>query len=259
MMDQAKRDSGWVKQPYFAVTVPNDFGYAPYFRQEGIVQEVMRDSLQAGFDEPATHKALYETFRYRGLITEDGSWDPKVFKDENAQNLSKNYAFAHMQLALHYRRAKDFPKAVAEMERVQRMFPDWVEIQLPLGSIYLSMGDTLKAWQFYEQLAERVPGSPEAQYYRGASLAYRGKLTEAIEAFRRSRMLDPNYPNPYFDEFATLWDLGRTEEAIQAMQRWVDLHPEDQEAQLRLQEARRRAGLGTGSPLGTPPSPPGPR
>jgi len=259
ILEQAKRDTGWVKTPYFAVTVPNDFGYAPYFRQEGIVQEVMRDSLQAGFDEPATKKALYETFRYRGLITEDGSWDPKVFKDENAQNLSKNYAFAHMQLALHYRRAKDFPKAVAEMERVQRMFPDWVEIQLPLGSIYLSMGDTLKAWSFYNQLAERVPGSPEAQYYRGASLAYQGKLAEAIEAFRRSRTLDPNYPNPYFDEFATLWDLGRTEEAIQTMQRWVDLHPEDQEAQMRLQEARRRAGLDSGPKLGTPSPMPGQR
>jgi hypothetical protein len=256
ILEQTKRDTGWVKQPYFAVTVPNDFGYGAYFRQQGIVQEVMRDSLRAGFDEPATRKALYETFRYRGLVTPDGSWDPKVFKDENAQNLSRNYAFAHMQLALHYRRVRDYPKAVAEMERVQRMFPEWVEIQLPLGSIYLSMGDTLKAWEFYDRLAERVPGSAEAQYYRGAALAYRGMLPEALTAFRISRELDPNYPNPYFDEFATLWDLGRYEEAIQTLQRWVDLHPDDQEAQLRLQEARRRLGLG-GSPLGTPVPGPG--
>src|SRR5262249_45216906 len=99
MLEQAKRDTGWVKQPYFAVTVPNDFGYLPYFRQEGIVQEVMTDSTKGGFDEPATRKAL-ATFRYGGLVKPDGTWDPKVYKDENAQNLSKNYAFAHMQLAL---------------------------------------------------------------------------------------------------------------------------------------------------------------
>jgi tetratricopeptide (TPR) repeat protein len=128
-----------------------------------------------------------------------------VFKDENAQNLSKNYAFAHMQLALHYRRTKDFPKAVAEMERVQRMFPDWVEIQLPLGSIYLTMGDTLKAWSFYNQLAERVPATPRRST-TGRSARLPGQAHEAIDAFRRSRTLDPNYPNPYFDEFATLWD-----------------------------------------------------
>jgi len=258
ILDEAKRDTGWVKQPYFAVTVPNDYGFAPYMRQEGIVQEVMRDSLQAGFDEPATRKALYETYRYRGLLTPDGSWDPKVYKDENAQNLSRNYAYAHMQMALYYRRQRDFPKAVAEMERVQRMFPTWVEIQLPLGSIYLSMGDTAKAWSFYDGLAERVPGSPEAQYYHGASLAYRGRDEDALAAFRLSRALDPNYPNPYFDEFATLWDLGRPEEAIGVLQRWCDLHPDDQEAQARLQEARRRAGFSTPPGLSTPLPAPGP-
>ncbi len=254
MLEQAKRDSGWVKQPYFAVTVPNDFGYGPYFRQEGIVQQVMPDSLQGGFDEVATRKALYETFRYRGLVTPDGSWDEKVFKDENAQNLSKNYAFAHMQLALHYRRMRDYPRAIAEMERVERMFPEWVEIQLPLGGIYLSAGDTLKAWEFYDRLAERVPMSAEAQYYRGAALAYRGREPEAIDAFRRSRQLDPNYPYPYFDEFATLWELGQREAAVQVMQKWVDLHPDDEEGKARLQEARLRLGQGSGtSPLGTPP------
>src|SRR5262245_8505410 len=254
ILEHTRKDTSWVKQPYFAVTVPNDFGYGAYFLQQGIVQKVVTDSTKAGFDEPATRDALYRTFRYRGLIQEDGTWDPKVFKDENAQNLSKNYAFAHMQLALHYRREKDYAKAVSEMERVQRMFPDWVEIQLPLGHIYLSMGDTLKAWEYYDRLAERVPGSPEAQYWRGVALAYLGRLDEALTAFRISRALDPNYPNPYFEEFATLWDIQRYEEAIQVLQTWVDLHPDDREAQMRLLEARRRAGLGGFSP-GTPPAP----
>jgi hypothetical protein len=258
MLDQAKRDSGWVKQPYFAVTVPNDFGYAPYFRQEGIVQEVMRDSLQGGFDEPKTRKALYETFRYRGLLQADGAWDPKVYKDENAQNLSKNYAFAHMQLALHYGRQKDFPHAIDEMKRVERMFPTWVEIQLPLGPLYLRSGDTASAWQFYDRLAARVPESAEAQYVQGASLAYRGRTEDALAAFRRARALNPSYPDAYYDEFALLWETGRREAAVQVLQRWVQLHPDDAEGKARLQEARLRlsgggGGNGGSSPLGVPP------
>ncbi len=254
LLENSKRDTGWVKQPYFAVTVPQDFGYASYFRQEGIVQEVMRDSMQAGFDEPATRRALYETFNYRGLLTADGSWDKQVYKDENAENLSKNYAFAHMQLAMHYRRQREFPKAIAEMERVVRMFPTWVEIQLPLGTVYLAAGDTAKALAFYDGLAARVPQSAEAQYYRGAVLGFRGNVAGAIEAFRRARKLNPNYPNPYYEEFAMLWDLGRREEATQALQAWVDLHPEDAEGQARLQDARQRMRQsGTApSPLGSP-------
>ncbi|MCE9626643.1 MAG: DUF2723 domain-containing protein [Candidatus Eisenbacteria bacterium] len=256
ILEQTKRDSGWVKTPYFAVTVPQDFGYGNLFRQEGIVQEVMRDSLQAGMDAEATHKALYETYKYRGLLTADGSWDPKVYKDDNAQNLSKNYAFAHMQLALYYRRLRDFPKAIAEMERVQRMFPDWVEIQVPLGGIYLAAGDTAKAWSFYDKLVKQVPNSAEAHYYRGASLGYRGDPQGAIEEFKISMRLDPNYGYPYYDLFATLWETGQREEAVSVLERWVALHPDDQEGAARLQEARSRLtpqGSG-GAPLGVPPS-----
>ena len=256
MLEQAKKDSGWVKQPYFAVTVPNTYGYEPYLRQEGIVQEVMRDSLHAGFDEPATRKALYETYKYRGLLNPaDGSWDKKVYKDDNAQNLSRNYAFAHMEMAMYYRRMRDFPRAISEMEYVERMFPDWVEIQFPLGGIYMAAGDTEKAWEFYDRLAQRAPRSAQAHYYRGAALGYRGRHEEAITEFRISRKLDPNYTYPVFDEFATLWELGRREEAVQGLQSYVDQHPDDAEAGQRLQEAlaqMRARSSGGSAPLGIP-------
>ena len=253
ILNEAKKDTGWVMQPYFAVTVPNQYGYEPYLRQEGIVQEVMTDSTKAGFDEPATRHALYDVYKYRGLIEPDGSWDPHVYKDDNAQNLSKNYAFAHMELALHYRRTKQFPQAIAEMERVERMFPTWVEIQAPLGGIYLAAGDSAKAWGFYDRLAERVPKSAEAHYYRGLSLGYRGRDLEAIEEFRISRRLNPNYAYAYYDEFRALWDLGRREEAIGVLQGWVGNHPEDTEGSAQLAQARAMIGQTQTSPGLVPP------
>jgi tetratricopeptide (TPR) repeat protein len=242
MLEQAKKDTGWVKQPYFAVTVPNQFGYEPYLRQQGIVQEVMTDSAKAGFDEPATRNALDHVYLYRGLLLADGSWDPHVYKDENAQNLSKNYAFAHMELAMHYRKLRDFPQAIAQMEFVERMFPSWVEALGPLGGIYLAAGDSVKAWDFYDRLAARAPQNAEAHYYRGAALGYRGRDLEAVQEFRTSRQLNPNFAYAYYDEFRTLWDLGRREEAISVMQRWVDGHPDDPEGTGLLQEARTKIG-----------------
>ena len=252
IMDQCQTPTGWKKQPYFAVTVPQDFGYGSRFLQKGIVQQVMFDSTKAGLDLEATHKALYETYKYRGLLTADGSWDPKVYKDDNAQNLSKNYAFAHMQLAQAYRRANDFPHAIAEMERVSRMFPDWIEIQLPLGGIYLAAGDSAKAWAFYDGLVQRVPGSAEAHYYRGASLGYRGKPSEAVAEFETAIKLDPDYGYAYYDLFGTLWETGRREEAVQALEKWVERHPDDRQSQMRLSEARAQLGQGGSNPLGSP-------
>jgi len=248
MLEQAKKDTGWVKQPYFAVTVPSQYGYEPYMRQQGIVQEVMTDSTKAGFDEPATRHALYEVYKYRGLIQPDGSWDPHVYKDENAQNLSKNYAFAHMELAMYYRRQRQYPQAIANMERVQRMFPTWVEIQLPLGGIYLAAGDSTKAWEFYDRLVQRAPGSAEAHYFRGATLGMRGRDLEAIQEFETARRLNPNYANAYHDEFEALWDMGRREEAIGVLQTWVENHPEDAEATAKLASARAAIGEGQSTP-----------
>ena len=252
MLEQAKTDTGWVKQPYFAVTVPNQYGYEPYLRQQGIVQEVMTDSTKAGFDEPATRHALYDVYKYRGLLLKDFSWDPHVYKDENAQNLSKNYAFALMELAMYYRKHNQFPQAIAEMERVVRMFPTWVEIQVPLGGIYLAAGDSAKAWQFYDQLVQRAPGSAEAHYYRGASLGFRGRDLEAIQEFETSRRLNPNFAYVYYDEFSALWDMGHREEAIGVMQQWVSGHPDDAEGTQRLQTARAMIGQTQATP-GPPP------
>jgi tetratricopeptide (TPR) repeat protein len=248
MLEQAKTGDGWSKQPYFAVTVPNQYGYEPYLRQQGIVQEVETDSTKAGFDEPATRHALYDVYKYRGLLQPDFSWDPHVYKDENAQNLSKNYAFALMELAMYYRRQREFPKAIAEMERVQRMFPNWAEIQFPLGGIYLAAGDSTKAWEFYDRLVQRVPGSAEAHYYRGAALGYRGKDVEAVQEFETARRLNPNFAYAYYDEFAALWDMGRREEAIGVLQLWVARHPDDAEGTARLAQARAVIGRTEAAP-----------
>ena len=43
--------------------------------------------------------------------------------DENAATLSRNYAAAHMELAYYYRRLGHLQEGIAEMQRVERMFP----------------------------------------------------------------------------------------------------------------------------------------
>src|SRR5206468_1694277 len=133
--------TGWKYQPYFAVTVPEHMGYEKNFTLEGLVYRVNPDTLGPEVDIAATRSALYDVFKYRGLFTADGSWDSTVYKDENASTLSHNYAAAFMELAYQYRHAGQMAKAIAEMERVVRMFPGFPEAELPLGSFYVEAGD----------------------------------------------------------------------------------------------------------------------
>jgi len=101
LIEQSRRGSGWIKQPYFAVTAPDRRGYDPYTTLEGLVYRVNPDSLQGRIDVPATEHNLYHRFRYDGLFNPDGSWDRTVFKDENASTLTRDYAAAYVKLAFH--------------------------------------------------------------------------------------------------------------------------------------------------------------
>jgi hypothetical protein len=244
IMEQAKNPDGtWKMQPYFAVTVPEHFGYEPYFSLQGLVYEVKSDSNKAGFDAEATKLALYKTFKYRGLFTPDGAWDSTVYKDENSETLSRNYAAAHLQLALHYRRTGDLKGAISEMERVQQLFPNYAEVQLPLGTFYLEAGDTAKSLALFDRLAQRNPNSPELRYYHGASLAVRGEIEPALREFEVAIALDPDYGQPYFSAYYTLRTTGEAERALAYLQRWLDRHPGDAQALGLLNQERQELGI----------------
>jgi hypothetical protein len=240
---------GWRKQPYFAVTVPEHAGLDPYFSLEGLVYRVNRDSLEDPVDVPVTMNSLYKVFLYRGLFNADGSWDAKVFKDDNAATLSRNYAAAHLQLAFWYRRRNDLHRSIAEMERVARMFPDYTEVLIPLGGFYMDAGDTAKALDLFQRLAARNPTNPEARYYYGVTLLYRDRLDDAMHEFDAAITLDPNYNLPYYGAYLGLWEHGQRERSLSYLERWVSSHPNDNQALQLLDSRRKEAG---GAPLKVP-------
>ena len=59
----------------------------------------------------------------------------------------------------------DLKRAISEMERVSRMFPDFTEGLVPLGSFYMEAQETLKAIQLFRTVTARDPSNPEAWYF----------------------------------------------------------------------------------------------
>jgi len=256
IMEQDRTASGWKKQPYFAVTVPEHNNLDAYFSLEGLVYRVNTDTLGPEIDVAATRRAMYDTFKYRGLFTKDGTWDSTVYKDENAATLSRNYAAAHLQLAFVYESQKNLPKAIEELERVERMFPGYVDVLLPLGKFYIDSGDTVRALRLFERLIARAPNSPEARYYYGVTLMFTGQPSAALAQLNRSIELEPNNFYAYMAAYTVLSESGQTEQAIAYLERWVRLHPEDTEARA-LVESFRRGERPFGGNLTPTPSAPG--
>ena len=259
LLEQSRKgDKAWVKQPYFAVTVPetDHMGMDPYFSLEGLVYRVNRDSLQGKIDMAATRKALYETFKYRGLFLDDGTWNTKVYKDDNASTLSRNFAAAHLQLAYEYRRNGQMDLAIKEMERVSRMFPDLPEVQIPLGAFYLARGDTARALQLYEDLAHKNPGDAEARYYYGVALLYKNRVPEGLKELDATIALDPSFAMAYLAAYSTLKEMGQAERGLSYLERWVALHPGDTQAQQMVNEERAALGMPVRAPSPAPQPPP---
>jgi Flp pilus assembly protein TadD len=250
MAQNRRPDGGWKQPPYFAVTVPDPHGFDAHFSLEGLVNRVNPDTLQPDVDAEATRRNMYEVFQYRGLFRADGSWDATVYKDENAATLSRNYAAAHIQLAFHYQRRGQLPRAVAELERVERMFPDYVDVQIPLGRIYLEAGDTASAVGLFERLVARNPRSAEARYFYGITLMFTGRHESALRELDRAIELDPRNFYAYAAAYSTALEAGQQERALAYLERWARDHPDDPNTR-ELIESQRGApapGLEPGGP-----------
>ena len=168
---------------------------------------------------------------YRGLFLADGAWDSTVYKDENASTLSRNYAAAHLQLAFYYRRRGDMERAIAEMERVARMFPDFTDVHGPARQLLHRRrrhGEGAGALPAARRSSD--PANAEAALLlRHACSSTRASVDEAHARVRaRDPGSIPNYANAYLRaRSTTLRRRGRSANAALAyLERWVRAHPE---------------------------------
>ena len=249
MKQNRNPDGSWKKPPYFAVTVPEHMGFDKYFTLEGLVYRVNRDTLGPEVDVPLTRHNMYDVFRYNGLFKKDGTWDSTVYKDENAATLSRNYAAAHMQLAFIYEKSGDLPKAIGELERVERMFPGYVDVLVPLGRFYLEAKDTAGAVGLFERLAARVPNNSEAHYYLGITLMFDKKNDRALRELDRAIQLDHENFYAYVAAYSMLNEQGQREKALTYLERWLQSHPEDSDTRALVEGQRGGATI----PLPRPP------
>jgi tetratricopeptide (TPR) repeat protein len=260
--------------PYFAVTVPDHHGLDPRMVFEGLVLRIEPEGYQGApgvvpsgrswMDSARVRQNIYETFRYRNLFDADGNFLARPYKDDNSRRLTQNYASAHMQLAYAYRREGRHPQAVAEVERVLRMFPEFPQVEGVLGVFYLDAGDTARALAYFRD-RERTRPTSDLLYYYGVTLNYAGQVDSAVAKFLRAGELDPQEVQAYKAAYMLLMERGRRREADGVLEIMIRKHPDDPEirAYLGLADTAGRgswaggaAGPAAGAPSSVPPGTP---
>ncbi len=259
MVNHLINTNRWRLPVYFAVTVPDHMGWDPHLTLEGLVYRVNPDTLQSRVDYEAVRHNLYQVYRYGGLFLADGSWDSTVFKDDQAATLSRNYAAAHVQLAFGYRRSGRLDFAIAEMERVRRMFPNYVEALIPLGGLYMEAKDTAKAMVLYQDLLRASPRDPELLYTIGLVHMFQRDTADALRRFQEAIQADPTYPYPYYSSYELLWSSGHRLEAVEQLRRLSEMAPEDPTVRNLLSQRERELGIAPSFTPGAPSAPGAPQ
>jgi len=125
---------------------------------------------------------------------------------------------------------------------------------VPLGKFYMEAHDTVRAQRLFERLVARNPRDSEAHYYYGVTLMFMRQTSPALREFDRAIELNPGNFYAYVAAYSTLNDGGQRERALTYLERWLQIHPEDNETRQMVEGQRG----GSSIPLPRPPLPGGP-
>ncbi len=88
-------------------------------------------------------------------------------------------------------RVEDHPRAVAEMERVLKVYRAYEHMNQ--GDLAIEKGDVQKALQEYGAAEKMFPENEEMKYWHAVSLVNVGKLEESLPLFKEVFKKEPNY------------------------------------------------------------------
>jgi tetratricopeptide (TPR) repeat protein len=253
---EANRAGGWSRPLYLAVTVPDQMGLRPQLQMEGLVFRIYPEPVADGMNLEKTMENLMEVYRYDGLVLRDpdspngfGAYDSTVYKDENSTKLVQNYAAAFSRVGVELYEAGRPEEGLEYIDRAQAISPYFAGIAVVRGIILENLGRTAEAEEHYREMMRVYPNDWQLLFRMGDALSREGKLQEAIPYFMRSIEFAPGDQfYPYQGLASAYYQMGLYQEAANVLQRWLILHPEDQNVRPLYEQIMRsiRRGVAPG-------------
>jgi spermidine synthase/tetratricopeptide (TPR) repeat protein len=125
-------------------------------------------------------------------------------------------------------------RAMETFETLAEERPGLADAHVNLSRAALAAGDEEKAVRAAETAIERAPLRADAHFQRALSLEASERPSEALEAYHRALQLRPEMVEARFNRGTILAGLGRLEEAREEYQRGLALRPSDDRARLNF-------------------------
>jgi len=236
---------------YLAVTVPDEMGLEKRLVMEGLVFRIVAEEGEAErCDIPTTWRNLREVFMYRGLLDEQGYFDARIYKDENAVKLIQNYVAAYVRLAHAHLRQNEDARAMEALDYAQRINPSFPGVLYTLGYLKLEREEYADAEKTFRNLILAGDASPEVFRLLAAAVEAQGRPGEIEVIYREAVRRNPDDFDLTRMLFTYLWSESRQDEAVTVVRGWLARHPNDTVTRQALDELLRGDSTPERSPEG---------
>lgn len=236
---------------YFASTVSreNFEGFLPHCRLEGLVYQVVPDSLNPliQIDVGKTKDLFYETYRYTGIFPpekqnavkeilvdfdkrkkEGEFYNHPIQIDENTMRLYTNYAAGLHSLGYLLQQYGDI-QGTLRAWRFARLFDAQPThfFDYNLGLLYAQLG-VIDSAEYYFSKIDVLDAAVMIRI--GSVYGAIGEYSRATEYFRKAITLKPQIPEAYFGLYTVYLEQNDTASAIQVINDWLSINPRDTSA-----------------------------
>ncbi len=245
---QILKDNHGGRPTYLAVTVPQRMGLDEYMRMEGLTHRIYPEKASNAIDLEKCRHNVYQVFTpLHGILTADGKTDSTLYRDLNETRLIQNYAAIHFYMAAELDRLGKVDEALTEALRAQAVSPGFSGNRIFLGILYEKHGEWAKAEAHYRESIAAVGQEPRLTHRLGWVIAQQGRLNEAVPILKEA--VDRG-GGGYFDPYASLFEvylsMGKQGEAVALLDRWLSIHPGDED----VRKVRDRAARGELNAIG---------
>ncbi|MBK7140503.1 MAG: DUF2723 domain-containing protein [bacterium] len=165
MVDEIVIENNW-KDPIFFSSPPyaeSPLKLRDHATTTGIVYELEKEPIEGRFNVEKSYDLFMNTYKFKGLE------DSKIYRDENATGVFIGIGMNAVRLYDELSRRGDRTRAVALMEHMIKVYPEYFQTYYVLAESYDREGDSTKATALYEQLRDTLTSfsrsNPENQVY----------------------------------------------------------------------------------------------
>ena len=142
---------------------------------------------------------------------------------KKALDLARDSKREQLNYGLALLRGGKTKEGVAQLEQVQKRFPDLPHTYFNLGIVYKKDGDFDKALPQFERMVKLAPDEPISHYNLGVLLRQANRLPEAVIEFNKAIAINGNLAAPHFQLYNVYRTLAQRDDMTRELKLFQDL------------------------------------